>query len=159
MNKIERVEILMVDPTRKVKRSDAIQAFVSQETPIVRIFADDGAIGIGYSYTIGTGGHAIVELLSRNLAPQLIGRDPDRIEEIWKSLLFLTHATAPERVTDGFCRTISTSSANWDFQFKEEMTICSGGAARGSLAVEKGWAAGRGCRKLQMPVGRGHSSD
>ena len=34
---IERVEIRMVDLMPKVKRVDAIQSFVSQETPIVRI--------------------------------------------------------------------------------------------------------------------------
>src|SRR4029079_14227310 len=62
--KIERVEVLMVGLTPKGKRTDAIQAFVSQETPFVRIFADDGAVGTGYTYTIGTGGHAIVELLA-----------------------------------------------------------------------------------------------
>ena len=56
MPKIERVEVCMVDLKPKVKRTDAIQAFVSQETPIVRIFDDDGAVGTGYSYTIGTGG-------------------------------------------------------------------------------------------------------
>ena len=38
MAKIERVEVLMVDLVPKVKRVDAIQAFVSQETPFVRIF-------------------------------------------------------------------------------------------------------------------------
>ena len=89
----------MVDLKPKVKRTDAIQAFVSQETPIVRIFADDGAVGTGYSYTIGTGGHAVVELIARNLAPQLIGRDPERVEEIWKALFFHTHATAVGAIT------------------------------------------------------------
>ena len=84
MARIERVEVFMVDLVPKVKRTDAIQSFTSQETPIVRIFADDGAVGTGYSYTIGTGGQAVIELLARNLAPQLIGRDPDRIEAIWK---------------------------------------------------------------------------
>ena len=59
----------MVDLKPKVKRTDAIQAFTSQETPIVRIFADDGAIGIGYSYTIGTGGRSVIELIVRHLAP------------------------------------------------------------------------------------------
>ena len=58
MAKVDRVEVLMVDLQPKVKRTDAIQAFVSQETPIVRIFSDDGVVGTGYSYTIGTGGHA-----------------------------------------------------------------------------------------------------
>jgi L-alanine-DL-glutamate epimerase-like enolase superfamily enzyme len=99
MSRIDRVEILMVDLVPKVKRTDAIQSFVSQETPIVRIFADDGAVGTGYSYTIGTGGHAIVDLISRHLAPQLIGRDPDMIEEIWKHLFFHTHATAVGAIT------------------------------------------------------------
>ena len=63
MAKIEQVEILMVDLKPKVKRTDAIQSFVSQETPIVRIRTDDGAVGTGYSYTIGTGGHAVVSML------------------------------------------------------------------------------------------------
>src|SRR6476620_7120303 len=61
---IERVEIRMVDLQPKVKRSDAIQSFVSQETPFVRIWDSDGAVGTGYSYTIGSGGHAMVELLA-----------------------------------------------------------------------------------------------
>jgi len=114
MAKIDRVEVLMVDLKPKVKRTDAIQAFVSQETPIVRIFADDGSVGVGYSYTIGTGGHAIVELLSRNLAPQLIGRDPDRVEEIWKALFFHTHATAVGALTSLSLAAIDT--ALWDMR-------------------------------------------
>ena len=70
MAKIERVEVLMVDLKPKVKRTDAIQSFVSQETPIVRIYADDGAVGTGYTYTIGTGGHAVIELIARNAGDQ-----------------------------------------------------------------------------------------
>lgn len=35
--KITKAEIFMVDLKPKVKRVDAIQSFVSQETPIVRI--------------------------------------------------------------------------------------------------------------------------
>ena len=42
MAKIIRVEALMVDLVPKVKRTDAIQSFVSQETPIVRIYDADG---------------------------------------------------------------------------------------------------------------------
>ena len=52
-NVIQRVEILMVDLVPSTRRVDAIQSFVSQETPIVRIFDSDGAIGTGYCYTIG----------------------------------------------------------------------------------------------------------
>lgn len=91
---ITRVEILMVNLTPKVKRVDAIQSFVSQETPIVRIHDSDGAVGIGYSYTIGTGGPSVIALLEKTLAPALIGKDADRFEQIWRDLLFQTHATS-----------------------------------------------------------------
>ena len=61
MARIEKIEIRMVDLAPKVKRTDAIQSFVSQETPIVTITDSDGATGIGYSYTIGTGGSSIMK--------------------------------------------------------------------------------------------------
>ncbi len=142
MAKIERVEILMVDLKPKVKRTDAIQAFVSQETPIVRVFADDGLVGTGYTYTIGTGGHAVVELISRNLAPQLIGRDPDRIEEIWKALFFHTHATAVGAVTSLALAAIDT--ALWDMRSRRTgrpLYIEAGGAQRSVplYTTEGGW--------------------
>ena len=51
---IERIELTRVDLQPRVKRTDAIQSFVAQETPILRVFDRDGASGTGYSYTIGT---------------------------------------------------------------------------------------------------------
>src|SRR5678816_2583336 len=80
MDRIERIEILQVDLAPKVARSDAIQSFVAQETPIVRITCADGAQGIGYSYTIGTGGSSVVALLRDHLAPRLVGRDAAEID-------------------------------------------------------------------------------
>ncbi len=65
---IEHVEILQVDLAPKVVRTDAIQSFVAQETPIVRVTCDDGAHGMGYSYTIGTGGSSVVALIADHLA-------------------------------------------------------------------------------------------
>jgi hypothetical protein len=43
--KIQKVDILQIDLAPKVKRTDAIQSFVTQETPMVRVTCDDGAIG------------------------------------------------------------------------------------------------------------------
>ena len=60
MSAIECVEILQVNLPPKVKRTDAIQSFVTQETPIVRITCADGAQGVGYTYTIGTGGSSVI---------------------------------------------------------------------------------------------------
>jgi len=114
MSKIERIEIQMVDLKPKVKRVDAIQSFVSQETPIVRIFDTDGAVGTGYSYTIGSGGPAVVELIARTLAPALIGRNPAQIEKLWKELLFLTHATSVGAITSLALAAIDT--ALWDLR-------------------------------------------
>ncbi|MCB1489735.1 MAG: mandelate racemase/muconate lactonizing enzyme family protein, partial [Bauldia sp.] len=114
MTKIERVEVLMVDLVPKVKRTDAIQSFVSQETPIVRIYADDGVVGTGYTYTIGTGGHAVVALIAQNLAPMLIGRDPEMVEQIWKALFYHTHATAVGAITSLALAAIDT--ALWDMR-------------------------------------------
>ena len=86
MDTIERIEIIQVDLPPKVVRTDAIQAFVKQETPIVRITCDDGATGTGYSYTIGTGGSSVVALLRDHLAPLLIGEDPIDVERLWAKM-------------------------------------------------------------------------
>lgn len=113
---IEHIELLMVDLTPKVRRTDAIQSFDSQETPIVRISDSDGAQGIGYSYTIGQGGPAIMSLLKETLAPQLIGQDADQIDRIWRSLMFSTHATAVGAITSLALAAIDT--ALWDLRCK-----------------------------------------
>jgi len=114
MATIEYVEILQVDLAPKVVRTDAIQAFVSQETPIVRLRCSDGAEGVGYTYTIGTGGSSVVALLRDHLAPQLIGCDPGRVEAIWKALFFHTHATAVGAITSLALAAIDT--ALWDLK-------------------------------------------
>jgi L-alanine-DL-glutamate epimerase-like enolase superfamily enzyme len=114
MDVIDLVEILMVDLAPKARRTDAIQSFVSQETPILRIRTSGGAVGTGYTYTIGTGGHAVVSLLERHLAPQLLGRDPTMIEQIWRDLLFHTHATSVGAITSLALCAIDT--ALWDLR-------------------------------------------
>lgn len=117
MARITRIDLQMIDLVPKVKRVDAIQSFVSQETPIVTIHDSDGATGTGYSYTIGTGGPSIMALLERSLAPALIGRDPDRIDGNWRDLLFLTHATAVGAITSLALAALDT--ALWDLKCKK----------------------------------------
>jgi L-alanine-DL-glutamate epimerase-like enolase superfamily enzyme len=116
MARITQVEIRMVDLIPQVKRTDAIQSFVSQETPFVIITDADGAQGVGYSYTIGTGGPAVVSLLSETLVPRLIGREAAEIESIWRDLLFVTHATAVGAITSLALAAIDT--ALWDLRCK-----------------------------------------
>src|SRR5437763_2816264 len=126
---IKSIEILQVDLPPKVVRTDAIQSFVKQETPIVRITCDDGAQGVGYTYTIGTGGSSVVALLRDHLAPNLIGRDAGQIEAIWKDLFFHTHATAVGAITSLSLAAIDT--ALWDLKCRgagEPLWKVAGGA-------------------------------
>jgi L-alanine-DL-glutamate epimerase-like enolase superfamily enzyme len=114
MDTIERVELFQVDLTPPRPRSDAIQSFVRQETPIVRVTCADGAQGTGYAYTIGTGGSSVLALLRDHLAPRLVGRDPFEVERLWKELFFHTHATAVGAITSLALAAIDT--ALWDLR-------------------------------------------
>ena len=116
MARITGVQICMVDLVPMVKRTDAIQSFVSQETPLVTITDTDGAQGTGYSYTIGTGGPAVMSLLRETLIPRLIGREAEEIEGIWRDLLFATHATSVGAITSLALAAIDT--ALWDLRCK-----------------------------------------
>lgn len=142
MATITKVEICMVDLIPKVKRTDAIQSFVSQETPIVTITDSDGASGTGYSYTIGTGGPAIISLLEKTLAPELIGRNADCLEEIWRDLLLKTHSTAVGAITSLALAAIDT--ALWDLRCKKAglpLYQMAGGAKKSVplYTTEGGW--------------------
>ncbi|MBI1397634.1 MAG: mandelate racemase/muconate lactonizing enzyme family protein [Betaproteobacteria bacterium] len=129
MSRIVDVEVFQVDLASKVKRGDAIQAFPKQETPMVRIRTDDGAEGVGYTYTIGTGGSSVVALIRDHLAPQLVGQESAMVERIWRQLYFHTHATAVGAITSLALCAIDT--ALWDLRGKRAglpLHILAGGA-------------------------------
>lgn len=176
MAKIVRIEAQMVDLKPKVKRTDAIQSFVSQETPIVRIFDADGGIGTGYSYTIGTGGPSIMKLIELTLAPALIGRKAAEIERIWRDLLFLTHATSVGAITSLSLAAIDT--ALWDLKCRrhgEPLHLMAGGAQNRIplYTTEGGWlhietaalvddalkAKSQGFGGSKIKIGRPHVSE
>lgn len=173
---IERVKIFQVNLEPKVVREDAIQTFVRQETLFVEITDTDGMVGLGYSYTIGTGGSAVLGLLRDTLCPQLIGRDPAMIEEIWKDLFFHTHATAVGAITSLALAAIDT--ALWDLRCKRAglpLHVMAGGAQRRVpvYTTEGGWlnlpteelvaqavAAKRdGFKGCKLKVGKPHVSE
>src|SRR6195952_2414420 len=142
MARIERIELRMVDLPPKVKRTDAIQSFVSQETPIVRVTDSDGAVGTGYSYTIGTGGPSVMKLIERSLGPALLGREAGMVEAIWRDLLFLTHATSVGAITSIALAAIDT--ALWDLRCRKAglpLHVMAGGAKERVplYTTEGGW--------------------
>ncbi|MEO1090942.1 MAG: mandelate racemase/muconate lactonizing enzyme family protein [Pseudomonadota bacterium] len=126
---VERAEVQLVDLKPQVVRTDAIQSFVSQETPIVRVIDADGAEGTGYSYTIGTAGTAVVRLLADYLLPQLLGTDAAMVEARWRQLKYHTHATTPGAITALALAAIDT--ALWDLRCRKAglpLHVMAGGA-------------------------------
>lgn len=61
------------------------------ELVTVRVRDADGAEGVGYTYTVGTGGAAVHALVARDLEPVLIGSDADRIESLWQTMWWALH--------------------------------------------------------------------
>jgi L-alanine-DL-glutamate epimerase-like enolase superfamily enzyme len=90
--KITRVEAYLCNLEVEQKRTDAIQAFIKQETLFVDIYTGEGLVGTGYSYTIGTGGQAILKHLQTDLLDLLTGEDARQVEGLWNKLFFATHS-------------------------------------------------------------------
>ena len=176
MTRIVEVEVFRVDLPPPVPRSDAIQAFVTQETPMVRITCDDGSQGTGYSYTIGTGGSSVTALLREHLATRLIGRDPAEIESIWRDLMFATHATTVGAITSLALAAIDTALWDWRCRRDGQPLWKAAGGAKQRIPVystEGGWlhiptetivqetlaAQAQGFKGAKVKVGLPHLSD
>jgi len=176
MRRIKRVELRQVDLEPKVVRTDAIQAFVRQETLLVTVIDDEGRAGTGYAYTIGTGGSSVLALMHDHLAPRLLGRDPIAVEAIWKDLFFHTHATAVGAITSLALCAIDT--ALWDWRAHALglplWQLLGGAQARVPVyTTEGGWlhldvaqlidqtnaAKAAGFRGAKIKVGRPHASE
>jgi L-alanine-DL-glutamate epimerase-like enolase superfamily enzyme len=176
MTIVDAVEIRQVDLQPKVKRTDAIQSFVTQETVLVTIRCSDGSTGTGYTYTIGTGGSSIVALLKDHLVPRVIGRHPAEYEAIWRDLFFHTHATAVGAITSLALAAVDT--ALWDRNTRVAglpLSVAAGGAKQRirTYTTEGGWlhlsdgelveqtlqAQAAGFLGAKLKVGRPHVSE
>ena len=72
--------------------SDATHGEISHfELITVRLRTQEGAEGLGYTYTVGTGGPAIRSLIARDLAPGLTGQDEERIAHLWEQMWWRLH--------------------------------------------------------------------
>jgi L-alanine-DL-glutamate epimerase-like enolase superfamily enzyme len=176
MARIVSVEVLQADLKPKVKRTDAVQSFELQETPMVRITDADGAVGTGYSYTIGTGGSSVCKLIDDHLAPVLVGREAEEIEGLWRILFFRVHATTVGAITSIALAAIDT--ALWDLRARKAglpLHRLAGGAKNGIALyyTEGGWlhmdeaelvdeamrAKERGFGGAKIKVGRPHVAE
>jgi L-alanine-DL-glutamate epimerase-like enolase superfamily enzyme len=132
--------------------------------------------GVGYSYTIGTGGSSVMKLLEDHLAPMLIGRDAEAIEMIWRDLFYRVHATTVGALTSIALAAIDT--ALWDLKSRRAGLPLhkAAGGAKDSIAAyytEGGWlhideselveealkAKQRGFGGTKIKVGRPHVAE
>ena len=61
------------------------------ELVTVRLRDEDGAEGVGYTYTTGAGGAAVHALIDQGLRPVLIGADAGMIEALWQKMWWRLH--------------------------------------------------------------------
>jgi L-alanine-DL-glutamate epimerase-like enolase superfamily enzyme len=67
--------------------SDSTHGDIAEfELVTVRVRDAAGIEGLGYTYTVGRGGAAVVALIRHDLSPVLLGAEPDRIEALWQRM-------------------------------------------------------------------------
>jgi L-alanine-DL-glutamate epimerase-like enolase superfamily enzyme len=110
--KIVTATAWLCDLPVETTRTDAIQAFLKQETIFVQLELADGTVGTGYSYTIGTGGTAVLALLRQCMLAAIVGQDADRPEAVWHAAFSSTRATTIGAITSLALAAIDT--AIWD---------------------------------------------
>jgi L-alanine-DL-glutamate epimerase-like enolase superfamily enzyme len=173
---IDRVHLRQVNLPPKVERTDAIQAFVTQETILLTLVCSDGIQATGYAYTIGTGGSSVMALLKDHLAPRLLGQNPVRVEAVWKELFFHTHATAVGAITSLALACVDTALWDWRAQSQQLPLWQLLGGAQSKLPLyttEGGWlqlspevlveqtlqAKADGFKGAKIKIGRPHVSE
>jgi L-alanine-DL-glutamate epimerase-like enolase superfamily enzyme len=75
-----------------VALSDSTHGTITHfELITVRLHDTDGAKGVGYTYTVGSGGSAIHALIDQALRPVLLGAEADAIEALWQKMWWHLH--------------------------------------------------------------------
>ncbi len=79
--------------------TDAIHRLSQLETVVVRIGTDDGLEGMGWTYTMGTGGTALRALIQDSLAPLIVGESPTDVERLWDRMWRTLHGIGSSGMT------------------------------------------------------------
>ncbi len=176
MSKIRLAEAWLRDVPVAAVRTDAVQSFIGQETIFVRLGTEDGLEGRGYSYTIGTGGTAVLEMLQDYLLPTVVGADAARPEALWDQLRTSTLATMIGPITTLALAAIDTAA--WDLRARAlglPLWQLAGGAQDcvPLYDTEGGWlhievdelvanavaAVGRGFEGVKVKIGKPRAAD
>ncbi len=96
--------------------ADALTCSQARQALLIRIDTDSGLYGIGEAFTYGAPLSAMKAVLDQQLAPSLIGQDPQYIEFLWNMLYWRTIANGRRSMTMGVISGIDI--ALWDLQGK-----------------------------------------
>ena len=92
MEKIEKIETAHYRiPLPQVLTDSTHGAMTHFELVTVQITDQQGAQGLGYTYTVNHGGAAVHSLAHQALAPLLVGADSERIASLWNTLWWAVH--------------------------------------------------------------------
>ena len=126
--KIARAHAYLCDLEPLAIRVDATQTFTKQETIFVDLETTDGVAGTGYSYTIGTGGRAVLELLRDDLLELAHrARTPLASRRSGSGSSWSTHATTVGAITSLALAAVDT--ALWDLRCRAPGSRCGGSPA------------------------------
>jgi len=91
--RIESVETGLYYVPLATEMTDACHGIMRDFAVVtVRIRTEDGAEGLGYTYTVGqTGGTAVLALVRDDLTPLVAGVDPRRTEQLWEKMWWRLH--------------------------------------------------------------------
>src|ERR1700693_2078058 len=90
--KIASLETALYRIELPVPLSDSTHGTMTHyELVTVRLRDEDGAEGVGYTYTTGAGGAAVHALIDQGLRPVLMGADADLIESLWNKMWWRLH--------------------------------------------------------------------
>ena len=116
--KITKVEVIALSITLPRDFRGSVYSVPQKNALVTRVFTDHGPVGEAVN---GEGAASIqremVEIIERELAPQLIGRDPARIEHLWARMWPVTFRGSRDKQAP--VRAIAcVDSALWDLMGK-----------------------------------------
>ena len=113
--KIDRVEVYLVSTPVRDPIADATRKVETLGMAVVCLKTDDGLTGIGLTYH-EVGGEAIRQLILKDLAGQIIGKDPFATEVVWEQLFHYFRGVGRKGLA--FCALSAIDIALWDLKGK-----------------------------------------
>ena len=135
MNPITKVEARLFNVPLDEVLTDAMHGDHTHfQLVTAEITREDGLSGVGYTYTGGKGGHAILAMIRHDLAPFLIGRDSAAVETNYDAMQTLIHYVGRGGIASFAISALDT--AGWDLR----------GRATGRSLLEMAGGASDRCR-------------